>query len=77
MKSVISVVDPTERKNESAAYLEPLVTVRDFAMFLHITEQTVRDMVHRGELPGVRINRRIYIQRDEFIERVKRGEYNV
>ncbi len=78
MSSVISLVDPgTTNGNSNAVSLEPLVTVSAFAAFLHVSPQTVRDMVHRGELPGARINKRIYIIRDEFIERLKAGEYGL
>lgn len=62
---------------EDTQALEQLVTVRDFAAFLHVSEQTVRYMVHRGELPAIRVSKFIYINRDEFFEGVKKGEYHV
>ena len=51
--------------NESR--LNQLITVKETATLLDCTEQTVRAMVRRKELPAVKIGHRVYIQRDKFI----------
>lgn len=71
------MVDEVLQTVDESGELPALVTPSVFAEYLGLKTQTVRDMVHRGELPAVRINRRIFIIRDEFFSRVKSGCYQV
>lgn len=45
----------------------PLMTTEEVSRLLSVSEQTVRNMVRRKELPAVKIGHRVYIQRDKFI----------
>ena len=65
MKPGIKVVRMDSHRNESG--LNQLMTVKETATLLDCTEQTVRAMVRRKELPAVKIGHRVYIQRDKFI----------
>lgn len=65
MKPGIKVIRMGNHGNESG--LNQLITVKETSTLLDCTEQTVRAMVRRKELPAVKIGHRIYIQRDKFI----------
>lgn len=65
MKPGIKVIRTDNHGNESG--LNQLITVRETATLLDCTEQTVRAMVRRKELPAVKIGHRVYIQHDKFI----------
>lgn len=65
MKPGIKVIRMDSHGNESG--LNQLITVKETATLLDCTEQTVRAMVRRKELPAVKIGYRVYIQRDKFI----------
>lgn len=65
MKPGIKVIRMDSHGNESG--LNQLITVKETATLLDCTEQTVRAMVRRKELPAVKIGNRVYIQRDKFI----------
>ncbi len=65
MKPGIKVIRTDSHGNESG--LNQLITVKETATLLDCTEQTVRAMVRRKELPAVKIGHRVYIQRDKFI----------
>lgn len=65
MKPGIKVIRMDSHGNESE--LNQLITVKETATLLDCTEQTVRAMVRRKELPAVKIGHRVYIQRDKFI----------
>lgn len=49
------------------ANCSPLMTTEEVSRLLSVSEQTVRNMVRRKELPAVKIGHRVYIQRDKFI----------
>lgn len=66
MRSCIKVVRVDEQGGEKK--LNSLVTVREMAELLDCTEQTVRAMARRKELPSVKIGSRVYIKRNVFIE---------
>lgn len=62
--------------NQSTAVVDPLLTYRQAAKVLGVTERTVWTLVHDGELPVVRFGRSVRIDPAdlrEFIERGKRG----
>lgn len=65
MKPEIKVIRTDSHGNKNG--LNQLITVKETATILDCTEQTVRAMVRRKELPAVKIGRRVYIQRDKFI----------
>ena len=65
MKPGIKVIRMDSHGNESR--LNQLITVKETATLLDCTEQTVRAMVRRKELPAVKIGHRVYIQQDKFI----------
>ncbi len=65
MKPGIKVIRMDSHGNESG--LNQLITVKETSTLLDCTEQTVRAMVRRKELPAVKIGHRVYIQRDKFI----------
>lgn len=43
-----------------------LMTVGEVSGAIGCSEQTVRNMVHNGELPGVKLGKRLYVNRMEF-----------
>ena len=50
--------------------LPELLTLDDVAMFLRTTRKAAKNMVDRGQMPGVvRVGRRILVQRDELRRR--------
>ena len=51
----------------ASANCSPLMTTEEVSRLLSVSEQTVRNMVRRKELPAVKIGHRVYIQRDKFI----------
>jgi excisionase family DNA binding protein len=51
--------------NESQATLTPLLTVREAADVLRVSERTLWTLTHSGELPAVRVGRSVrYDQSD-------------
>jgi excisionase family DNA binding protein len=48
---------------------EEFLTVNEVAAILKVNQQTVRNWIDRGELPAIRIGRRVRITRSDF-ERV-------
>ena len=44
-----------------------LLTVREVAVLLRLHEKTVYSMVARGELPSIRLGRRVRFSRDDII----------
>lgn len=43
-----------------------LMTVEEVSGAIGCSKQTVRNMVHSGELPGVKLGKRLYVNRMEF-----------
>jgi len=71
-RSAITSVTPG-----AAASRARLLSLRDAAVYLALSYWTLRELIWRGELPAVRVGRRILIDRedlDSFIERCKQTE---
>ena len=49
----------------------PLLTVQEVALYLRLRPETVRAMVRRGELPGIKIGRVWRFQRDTIEDWVR------
>ena len=72
----------TKSSTSSSALVTPasqarLLSLRDAAVYLSVSHWTLREMIWRGDLPSVRVGRRILIDRedlDRFIERCKQTE---
>jgi excisionase family DNA binding protein len=52
---------------------DDLLTVDDIARILKLNPQTVRNWIDRGELPAIRIGRRVQIRRADFDATVEAG----
>jgi excisionase family DNA binding protein len=52
---------------------DEFLTVADVAMILKLNQQTVRNWIDRGELPAIRVGRRVRIRRSDFDQLVERG----
>lgn len=55
----------------------PLMSAVDVGRILKVHSSVVRDLCRRGELPSVKIGRRVFVPRDELesqIERDMRGK---
>jgi excisionase family DNA binding protein len=52
---------------------EEYLTVDEVATMLRLVPQTVRNMMDRGDLPFIRIGRRVRIKRSDFDRFVERG----
>lgn len=66
----------SEISRESMADLAPLLTYREAAKVLGVTDRTVWTLVDAGVLPAVRFGRSVGIDPEDlraFIERAKRG----
>lgn len=74
MNNVSNVKQVNFKKEPSQ--LPELVPVPMFAEYLGSSEQLVRDLIHSGELPGIRVGRRLYVQRDKFYKQVEEGLYS-
>jgi len=48
---------------------EPLWTVEDVSHFLRLTPETVRTMARRGELPSIKVGRRVWRFRSAEVKR--------
>lgn len=57
--------------------LPDLVPPSVFARCIGCSTQTVRDMLHRGALPGVKIGKRLFVVRREFLEQLETGVYSL
>ena len=60
----------------ASGFVECLLTYRDAAALLGVTDRTVWTLVHRGNLPAVRFGHSVRIDPADlraFIERSKRG----
>jgi putative molybdopterin biosynthesis protein len=54
---------------------EEYLTVAEVARNLKLNQQTVRNWIDRGELPALRVGRRVRIKRSDY-ERYLRDGYN-
>src|SRR5436305_10767769 len=52
---------------------DEFLTVGDVAETLKLNQQTVRNWIDRGELPAIRVGRRVRIRRSDFERLVERG----
>ena len=52
---------------------ETYLTVAEVAEILKLNQQTVRNWIERGELPAVRLGRRVRIKRSDFDQLVEQG----
>ncbi|MFO0828096.1 MAG: helix-turn-helix domain-containing protein [Phycisphaerales bacterium] len=67
----------SEISRDSMAELSPLLTYREAAKVLGVTDRTVWTLVDGGVLPAVRFGRSVRIDPADlraFIERAKRGD---
>lgn len=53
----MSIVSQDIPKKEDNSFTNPLWTVADVASYLRLKTDTVRGMVRRGELPGIKVGR--------------------
>ena len=60
-----------EKTNVSFARYGELLTVADCEEILHQSRQTVRKLCREGELPSLRLGRRIYVPRAQLIDHVE------
>lgn len=51
---------PTHSEIEPSPSTEPLWRVEDVAAYLRLNPETVRNMARRGELPSIKVGRRIW-----------------
>ena len=47
-----------------------LLTIKDCSAVIQQSEATVRRLCREGELPSVRIGRRLYVPKSQFIEHI-------
>jgi excisionase family DNA binding protein len=52
---------------------EEYMTVAEVAEILKLNQQTIRNMLDRGDLPFVRLGRRVRIKRSDFDRFVEQG----
>jgi excisionase family DNA binding protein len=55
--------------------VDEFLTVADVAALLKLNQMTVRNWIDAGDLPALRVGRRIRIRRTEFEEFVEKGRY--
>lgn len=56
-----------------AAFDEEYLTVAEIAERLKLNQQTLRNWIEQGQLPAVRIGRRVRIRRSDFERLVQEG----
>ena len=66
LKHMPQVVEYTDRS-------ERLLTSREAAEFLSLTVPTICSKVLKGELPAMKLNKRLYFSRTELMEHLKQG----
>jgi excisionase family DNA binding protein len=62
---VVSFTNPTDPPLP-ASIGDELVTVAEIAAVLRLNQQTIRNWIDQGQLPAVRIGRRVRIKRSDF-----------
>lgn len=72
MKSMVQTIEAAEGEG-----LPPLIPVKEAAIFLDLAEGGVRDKIRRGVIPGIKIGARLYVKRDEIMEKIEGGAFNV
>lgn len=75
--AVLTSFNQVQKHKNTYGELPSLVQVSQFAEFLGVKDQTIRDMIHRGELPASKIGKRFYVNRDAFIDMVNAGMFEV
>lgn len=65
------------RQTQEGEGLPPLIPVSAAARLLDISEAGLRDKIKRGVIPGIKIGARLYVKRDEFMEKIEGGAFNV
>ncbi|MGH2869067.1 MAG: helix-turn-helix domain-containing protein [Solirubrobacteraceae bacterium] len=56
-----------------SAGFEEFLTVAEIANVLKLNQQTVRNWIDAGELPAVRVGRRVRVKRSDFDRFVEQG----
>lgn len=57
---VTNISTQPQPEPESDLRMEPLWTVEDVACYLRLTAETVRVMARRGELPSIKVGKRVW-----------------
>jgi len=63
-----------QKNNQNSEFQQRLISQKEAGKYLGISYWTVRDMVFRGDIPHIRIGRRVLIDikdLEEFIQRSK------
>lgn len=53
--------------------LPALCSVQAFARYLNMSDQTVRKLAREGEIPSIKLGRRVYIQTLELVKMLDEG----
>lgn len=53
-----------------------LIPVAQATELFDCSPQRVRQMLNRGEIPGCRIGKRLYVKRDELFKEMKEGKFD-
>lgn len=70
MSSMLDLTKAPSRPSVSFEAYSDLLTVKDCSEIIQQSEATVRRLCREGELPSVRIGRRLYIPRNQFAEHI-------
>ncbi len=56
----MTVTPSGKREIETTLGTEPLLTVEELACYLRLTPETVRVMARRGELPSIKVGKKVW-----------------
>ena len=59
--------------NKTLDGLPALCSVQAFARYLNMSDQTIRKLAREGELPSIKLGRRVYIQTAELAKTLEEG----
>ena len=71
--AVFIPIEQGEAGSKTLDGLPTLCSVQAFARYLNMSDQTVRKLAREGEIPSIKLGRRIYIQTNELLKMLDEG----
>lgn len=71
--AVFIPIEQGEAGSKTLDGLPTLCSVQAFARYLNMSDQTVRKLAREGEIPSIKLGRRVYIQTNELLKMLNEG----
>lgn len=71
--AVFIPIEQGEAGSKTLDGLPTLCSVQAFARYLNMSDQTVRKLAREGEIPSIKLGRRVYIQTNELLKMLDEG----